>query len=408
MQYISLAIMRSNLFILCCCITLQFSLVSNAQDVLTAESFFNQIPAPTVIQSSAPSLSLPLIDNYEIRTRTDEFDFSRQLYTFRLSPSTFKRRNAQLAIYEHLAQKPDFNQEVYFCDLVKTLNEDWLKITYLKNRVKLLDSLESNFRYREYILKNESQSLIYKNNNLVENEIENTAIKLENYKHQSLLSDMLKRYSALDVLDSFYNFLSLSEIKTNLSIDVEVNLNGLLAEDQYKSDLLQKEIDLEQAERDQLFDFLQFRYQGPDTDPFRERFSVGVALKLNKTSQSKLKIAELRLEQEETQTEMRWDELDARNKLQSIRDALNKDILYVEFYSQSITEERNRLESIKQKILLSNDFDPMLLIEIQERAIINQLKLLDLYFDIYSDYIDFIHRSGNSCGTDQVNWLDRI
>ncbi|MEZ5044874.1 MAG: hypothetical protein R2828_33560 [Saprospiraceae bacterium] len=127
-----------------------------SQQIINAEQFFEigLSKYQEAEKTSKKNVNFPWIDQYEFRTETRDFDLGQQEYTFRLSPSTTRIRNAQKAYYGEMRNAPDFDGEEIYCDLKLSIHLDWLSLYILNENKNVLDEL--------LVILNDKQSIYQK------------------------------------------------------------------------------------------------------------------------------------------------------------------------------------------------------------------------------------------------------
>jgi hypothetical protein len=102
---------------------------------------------------------------------------------------------------------------------------------------------------------------------------------------------------------------------------------------------------LEASEKKRVFDFLQLKYSGPNSDPFQERVSLGLGFQLSNSGSKKLKMQELKLEQEALNLKSERVIQDKKLKLNTFENELQNDIKAFSHFQKTIEEERTELKN---------------------------------------------------------------
>ena len=378
----------------------------SAQDTINADYFFRNVlraetPENIFIENNA---KFPIIEKYDFRTETDEMDFDRQEYLFRVSPSTGKKRKAQKDIYNHLISQPDFGEQEAQCALKLEAHFDWLDLFYYHQKLVLINDLEMIRRDRKGILENQIQSLQYKPQDVIENEIESSDLMLEKFELNNELDYLYRKHNFIDPIFSFEDFIAIEQLPDALNVETLENTANR-REDAYDLALIEKEIQLEEAESRRLFDFVQLRYRGPHSDLLEERFSVGAAFNITNSGNRKLKIEELKLEGKRLEAEMDKDQSSLSEELANEKILLQKDLLFYEYYSEVAQKESDYLNALADQLLLRADFNPLDILDIKERQIEHDLEKLKLAKDLYEQYLEFIYKSEKICSESSMNFL---
>lgn len=352
---------------------------------MTASTFFNLPYGGVEQQAYGPrkAFRAPWLDNTELRTETRDFDFERQQYVLRLSPSTPGKARAQSALYNLRENRPDFEAAEIACDELRQRYEDWLDLYLVEEELKLLSSLDSILADRNLVLNRQSASLDFDWDDLLDLRKEHTELRLRQLTLRERRKNLLAPYGIQEVTLDFSHFPAVSGLINDLEID-PIPEDPEIA---YELELAAREIALERAEGRQYLDFVQGQYQGPHEDQFVERFSVGVGFQLPGNGNRKLKVRELELEQQEL---IRKQTLDQKAEQQQMESRLETLTGLLQLYSATtkiFDEEAEELERISNNLARREGFDPLPLLSIQARKLKNQLRALDSKQDLLERYL---------------------
>ncbi|SEQ05593.1 hypothetical protein [Neolewinella agarilytica] len=369
-----------------------------AQDVIDATDFFqigqeaeNGLAAE---KHSISSSRMPWIEEYELRTETRDFDIDRQEYTFRVSPSTGRKRRALTALYNHQERAPDFEAQESSCDDLADRYYQWLVLYLMDRELDILNRLKVVLDDRQLVLSRQAGNLDFDWSKLIglRQDISDFELRLSRLK--TVQARINKELGLKDPFFSFEGFISLSEIGEAFPGNFKKGLDPKL---DYELATVAHELELEKAEQKQFFDFAQLKYQGPHTDELQERFSVGLAFQLPNSGDKKLKMRELELE------------VQSLRKEQEVEVATDKEVYEAEvagwlieyehfrFMTATHRKEQEELRLISNQLKKKEGFNPLPLLAIQERAIRNELKLLDVSTDLYQSYLKIRERGGELC-----------
>jgi len=169
--------------------------------------------------------------------------------------------------------------------------------------------------------------------------------------------------------------------------------------------LFEKEVNLEQAKKGQILDFVQINYRGPHTDAVKERFSIGAAFNLNNSGSRKLKIEELNLQKQRLAAEMLQDQSILADGLASIQLNIQKDIAFYNYFTEVVGKERKYLNDLVDQLLNKSDFNPLHILNIKERQLQNETEKLKLTRDLFEQYLEFLYKSERICSELAQNFL---
>lgn len=351
----------------------------------------------------------PWIESYDLRMRTDEFNVDQNLYTLRITPSTLYKRKAQKALSAHLSQSPDFGGQEAFCDKLSAVYEDWLALYAIQQEGQLLRTLDTVINDRRRIFEKMAGAYDFDFKELLKLQTDESDLGIALHD-LSLEEDRLRAAYGLSGTNEFEftDFIDIGAMLAVLDVQASDSLSLTYTASQYKKELISKELALEIAESRQVFDFAQVRYEGPHTDLFRERVSLGIGFRIPRSGNSRLKIQELELKQKELDREQTRDAVQREADLYSLRQKLIRDINAFTYYQQTIEAERSQLQNLGTQITKKEGFDPLLLLDIEERHIDTRLKAFRKFEEILSDYLQYMEESGRLCGEMERNFLGQF
>ena len=347
------------------------------------------------------------IDQYEFRMETRDFDLDQQEYTFRLSPSTAKIRNAQKAFYEEMVKTPDFDRQEIYCDLVLSLHLDWLSLFILNEHQGILDDLVVILTDKQSIYEKMAGTYEFDLEKLVKLQTERSDIDISINKLKLEQNYLLNKYNIHNLAIDFSEFTTVEAILKYLTNNIlSLNESEMIdPETEHKKQLLLKEIELESSEEKQLVDFVQLKYNGPHSDALQERLSVGLGFQLSNSGSKKLKMQELQIEQEELKRKSEREIQEKQMKLIALEDKLQSDIQAFFYFQKIMQEERAELEKLSSKASQKEGTSPLFLLDIEERHLSMEIKSLNKKEDLLKDYLKYLHQSDKMCPPTFVNYL---
>jgi hypothetical protein len=384
-----------------------FPFFCHSQQTIDADAFFNLGLAKfeKVEKSERGEMNFPWIEQYEIRTETRDFDLDRQEYTFRISPSTNRKRKAQKALYELMRDAPDFQAQEIYCDLLLTLHFDWLSLYVLNENKSILDTLTVVLNDKQTVYSKmagtydfDPQKLIKLQTELSDLEIAKDEINLE----EKFLS---AKYEIENKAFDFSDFITIDTALDYIVFEPDSLTSIIDPELSYEKQMLTKELALESAEQKQLFDFAQFRYVGPHSDLFKERFSIGLGFQIPNSGNRKLKIQELQIEQDELDREAEMEMRIKHEKLLDMENDFARDFEAYKRFQNTIKAEKENLQNLGEEISQKEGISPVFLLDIEERNLVMQLKSLSKKERLLSDYLEYMHETGKLCQQSFTNYL---
>ncbi len=382
-----------------------------AQQTINSEQFF-ALGLSTYQKDNKPlaeEMNFPWIEQYEFRTETDEFDLDRQRYTFRLSPSTKKIRDAQKSIYDEIRTAQDFDGQDIYCDLVLSLHLDWLSLFILEENKKILDELAVVQNDYQIVHQKKLGSYDFDPEKLLKLRTEMSDAKIEMNELKSEADFLLNKYGIEDQELDFQGFLTVEEISMQLSKSAlfSQDENSFIdPETEHEKELIQKELELELSEKKQLVDFIQVQYNGPNSDIIQEKLSIGMGFQLSNSGNRKLKTQELLIEKQELDLRTDRDAREKKEKMISLETKLKSDLLSYYEFQRVKSEESDQLKEISNSISQKEGTSPLLLLDIRKRQLSMELKSLKRQERLMKEYLKYIHFSAQMCGPDFINYLE--
>ena len=338
------------------------------------------------------------IDEVQFRTQTDEFDFNRQQYTIRVRPGNFKLPKLQRELINSYYQKSQMVQSELKVDALESAYTIWLNLNLNKEETMFFD--------REAILLNDKAKVFKRqldipNFNILkllntEDDLHRTELDLLTAKIRiANQSGILSQELGTKDENISSQLISVEKIKSVLANSIQeavVNKfnNKILELDQ---SIIEQEIALENAESQNILDFVQLRYSGPHDDFFREKVSLSVGINLPMKSRNKLKINELKLDAIKENVDVQSD----NEELQYESDIARQKVFEsIEIYE--LIKTQNESSIITNDVLMSRyetsaSTSPLTLLDIQILRHKKDKRLYDAKKDVYETYLDWLVES---------------
>ena len=381
-----------------------------SQPAINAEKFFSQglTGFQQDVKTSNERVKFPWIEQYDFRTETSDFEFDRQEYTFRVAPSTRKIRNAQQALYREMRNAPDIEGQEILCDLVLDLHNDWLTLFILHENKKILDELVVILADKQTVYEKMVGTFEFDPQKLLRLEIEKSELEIERNEIIQERNYLMDKHNLQDQEIDFGNFATVETISkylANTTLLTQQAPEYTDLEIEHKKQLLIKELELESAEQKKLFDFAQIKYNGPHSDQLRERISMGLGFQLTNSGNTKLKIQELQIEQEELNRELKRDIQENKDNIKILADKLQSELQIFYLFQKTIKEERIQLQELSSKIAQKEGISPIFLLDVEERYLAMKIKTLNKKEALMEEYLKYLHQSNKMCQGDFVNYL---
>ena len=392
----------------------------SAQTVMTATDFLAKAEEDQTVERQAQFMNylssvppdLPLIEEMEIRTETNDFDLAQQQYLLRMRTNNKHQQQLnrnlhnvrirlndaerQLLINEATAERYDLLAHNYFQRILK------------QKDLELMQTCEDHLR----VLRGEAQFGKADPGTLIEREelyfaTERDLLKFDNQIAQSKAYCTLLAGSDIDSIDFREGLPDVVEIKAIASrIEAEPDANHvLLSQKQVRLLRTQQRRELEEVESNRWFDYVQARYQNRGDDPFKEEFAVGVGIRLPFKGSKKLDIQELEIDEREEQKEM--DQLRNTIALKIYRSKWKLDHLIQEYELLARQHDQSQAALTLGQYRQTEGARPADLLNIKEVILKRERKLIRLHYEVVLQYIDLLEASGKMMTTPRLNYLSK-
>ncbi|NJC28371.1 TolC family protein [Neolewinella antarctica] len=365
-------------------------------------------PTPIAIGASSTGVPrMPWIERYVFRTETRDFDPGSQEFTMRLLPSTPGKRRAQQNLGRARESMPDFNAAERACEVIEQRYEDWLDLFALTQEKALLEQLLAVLQDRETILGKMAGSLDFDWSELIRLRTTRTDLTIRLGEMNAEENSLLTAYGLGGDSLLFADFPT----PRQLSLDVaDSSVGGSTTksrENDYDLSLIETELALERAEQKQYFDFLQFKYRGPNDDFFRERFSVGLGFRIPNDGNDRLKVRELEIEREQLEIEQATILTETTTMREEVSTRLRADVAAYAEREDLYAEELAYFNELTAQIARATATDPDLLLNVRERQVRNELRLLDRRLRLTDDYLKGLREASALCAEPGGTYLRR-
>ena len=326
------------------------------------------------------------VDGVDIRTETDEFNFNRQRYLFRVAPSTPKIREAQTNLHQLYLKKANLQQTL--------LKKDFIEIAY--EEVLLLYETVQKLSIKEALLLIlQDQEKVWSKLSLAANKTTKDWVAIQQDIAQ-LEVDIFKEQKTLEVWQeegrgiNWDNLLPIDRILN--AVNIGGNNKFQLQAQEYDVDnlIIEREEGLEQAEQKKIIDFVQIEYNGPHNEEFQEKVSLTAAFRLPFSSNRKLKMEEIAIEKETLKQERRAEKQLSAYKEKEKKNELKLLIEEWAFAKDKFAQQAQKMLDFANLDAAMTDNNPLFLLLQKEVNLKRRLDVLKLEISIYQSYIDYL------------------
>jgi len=128
-------------------------------------------------------------------------------------------------------------------------------------------------------------------------------------------------------------------------------------------------------------------------------------VKFPNSGNRKLKVEELRLEQEELDQELNQELAEVETNFYKARNTLLRKIKLSKNFNKLSKSEAQELNKIIELIQKRQGFDPLLILDIKEALLKSQLEEIKYNQEVYLEYIQYLSESGKLGQSPFVNYL---
>ena len=376
-----------------------------AQTIDRVSFFGNPLPQTTDTAKLLSHRNMPWIERYEARTETRDLDAGSQEFTLRLLPNTPGKRRAQQAYYDALAARPDYREEKLTCAVTTARYEDWLRLYAAEQERALTNRLLAINTDRQKILNREIAAQDVDLDRVFTLRTRATDYQLRLAQLDALKTAVLRTYGLRADSLNFAGFLLPTSLVTNRPKPGTFVATERTRDTEYDLSLLEKELALEETERRQYIDFIQFQYRGPQAQLFREKFSIGLGFQLQDRGADKIKQRELELDQYELNQRLR---VERENQEKQVAAFTQYTEAWESAYATKLAiyqEEEQGLARLAASASSKVPANLNLLLDIAERRVRNEVNLLKTRIDLVEEYLDFLKDTEQLCTKPEGGWL---
>ncbi len=346
------------------------------------EERVHQLDNTPAINYSKKNFQASWIDGMDIRTETDEFNFNRQRYLFRVSPNTPKIRQAQTNLHQLYLKKADLQQTLLKKDFIEIAYDEVLTFYETFRKLKIKEELLIILQDKERVWSKLTFADDKTPSDWIKVQQDITQLEVAIFKETALLQSWQAKglwlnWENLLPIDSILNRLDKPSINQFQFQAREYDVDNLIIE---------REEDIEQAEQKKLLDFVQIEYNGPHTEALQEKISLTAGFQLPFSSGRKLKMEEIAIEKEVLQQERLVEKQLSKYKEKERKSELRLLIAEWAYAKDKFAQQGQKMIDFAQQL----DNSPLLLLLQKETNAERALDILKLEIAIYEAYIDYL------------------
>ena len=354
---------------------------------------------------------LPLLDELEFRTQTNDFQIKEQQYVLRGRFHTRKQRRAQKDFHQANIELNSIDEQILLHELLKERYVAIMEKVYFEKILHTKKEQKVVLEDRLNVLQKSIQLPKFEITNLIdaENELqeaERMILELENAMDFS----QQKIYRLADkkgYLNSFDN-LQLIDIEQVMSLVRGFSMqpsatHAMLVKRKLNAALAVREQAVREAANKKIFDYVQTKVGGTNDSGFRQNFSLGMGMNIPVRNKQQFKLNELELDR--IAEEVKYEELNlalTERMIQIRMEIENKYRVYVLLQNQMKNSQADYALQQYQKIATAS---PLVLLKLKASKFKKELEQLKIQQDIYILYIELLDASGKLAELPLKNYL---
>lgn len=338
--------------------------------------------------------SLPLLQDLQLRTETNDFILREQEYAVRIKLNSTRQKDAYQKLHEATIHEVEIEKQF---SLKSGLEEKYkLLVDYQFIPFLIADQKEllQLLKQKQAVLRAEVSSLDFDLEGIVKTEEAIYEAELDVLTLTQKYDIVKSKIAAIADTDSIaMDFISLKELQVIYpTLKKNAFVNTLLYDRfQQEKERIAAEYDIEEAEIGKILDFVQLRAGPRQTRVFREEFSIGVGLRVPLKGDKKLDLLELELEALN-------EEFGYKVKQQGIE---KRTSIYLEkieqlFFRYNLIEtqtENSQAKYALDRYKQMSDISAIQILRLQEILLEKRIALQRIEYDIFETYLDWIRVS---------------
>jgi hypothetical protein len=332
------------------------------------------------------------IEQVEIRTETNDFDWRKQEYLFRVSPNSRNHIKMHQRYYQTVQYMTEMELEQAIGTDIKVRYDLIVDYLFIQKLLDLKETMEVLYKDKVTLLNRsmtlpdfEVLDLIEAQDEKQQNEREILDLKNELLQTRQVIQRLKKANSDFVLkVDNLIPIAQLLQIVQQTKVE-NVATHPILKVQSAKLYNHMLEYEWEAAQSKFSLGYVQTKYSYDPENAFRETFSVGVGFVIPIKGAAQFQLNELLLDKLEAESEYRnlksQLEIDKNNFFQQLEIRIQK----YDLVKQQL--EEGSAEFVIKEYGKIAEASPVALLKLRESTLNNQLLLIKLEWDIYQNYI---------------------
>ncbi len=400
------------LFLLFCSNLISQNTISSSQLLATAKN-----EQPVLLEEKKleflknTNFNMPVSDELEYRTEAEEMNFQEQEHTLRWSFTGIKERKEQKKYHQTSIQLQESERQLVFQEILFDRYRDLVDYLFLmkendflqQQKLVLDDQLNIMRTLAGQTTDFDIEDLIRTEDDWHELEIDILRLEKDIQDLEDLFATKIRSGTLIKIDTS--DILNITQINSIiLQLSDSLNLNVDVREQYARIAETNAEYNLEKAENQQTFDFVQLRYRDRDMALAVEReWHLGIGLQIPLKNANRIQLNELELER-----------IEEENRLTLLQNTLSERIQNTKrdlaFSFQQYNRVKEQLEDSQAKYSFEEygklyGSDPLSLLYMKESLLKRERTLLQIEEDIFRDYLRLLDLTGKMVEVPLRNYL---
>lgn len=357
------------------------------------------------------NFELPLVDELEFRTETDEFVWRRQEYLLRMSFNSYQKHLKQDLFHHSLIASEESEKQFLLHQQLLRKYIQLVNYVFQKRELAHLEKEKLVLKDQIYVMRKLGASsteldlddLVDAENDLFDLESDELELNGDLSTLRKAFSVDLKTNAPIEIDTT--NFIEIGILQSTLpSIFTNNDKHPKIIQQQRNIDQVISEYALEEAENKQIIDFVQLKYTGARKSMnFGEEWSIGAGLRIPTKGTNRLKLNELELERIEEENQLQLYQIQLAERIQKAQNKLN--ILFDQHDLIQSQLKNSQASYALEKLNTTTPKNTLVLLQIQEGVLKRQKRLLGIEYNIFRSYLDLLDLTGKVSEIPLRNYL---
>lgn len=351
---------------------------------------------------------LPWINKMEFRTETDELDWERQEYLFRMSLNSTEEREAQKKMHQKNIQLSEIKKDEILEQELIEIYFLIVKYHYLEKELSIYENIKKTAEDQLNVFQKSALAAGTNNlNNILDSEEKLHKIELKLFE---LKNEILFIQSRLFMIKNqkidFSTWVDIQTIEeTILKKNTTPENSPNVTRRKTEIEKIHSEHESESASSERILDFVQLKYSGRDNLSIGQEFSFGMGFNIPYKNKDNLDLNELALEKIKKENNLELYILRKNEQKTNLENKLNNLIKEYNFISTQLNDSQIEYSIANYK---SNPgANPITLLKIEGIKSRNALQENQIKKELYFTYLELLALSGKLIERPLRNYLSK-